>query len=192
MGVDGIPHQYVRWGAMLHVVTMHTIIPTAVAYACCCLCLPFLIIALAYACCCLCLLSLQVISVSDAKDGRLSVTYASTAPLAAADGSTAAAAAPEEQQQQQLVVNALVLATGGFGASKEMLRVRALGMCVGEGGERLQKFNVDHLQAQHANLFCCCRYKQQSLLPGLGEWLRKQPQRDAAAGGTSAPTQACH
>jgi hypothetical protein len=35
------------------------------------------------------------------------------------------------------VVNALVLATGGFGASKEMLRVRALGMCVGEGGRAL-------------------------------------------------------
>jgi hypothetical protein len=67
----------------------------------------------------------QVVSIADAKDGRLSVTYASLAPppAAAADGS--AAAAPE-QQQQQLVVDALVLATGGFGASKEMLRVCVL------------------------------------------------------------------
>jgi hypothetical protein len=70
----------------------------------------------------------QVVSILDANDGRLSVTYASTAPsaaAAAADGSGAAAATPEQQQQQQLVVDALVLATGGFGASKEMLRVCA-------------------------------------------------------------------
>jgi hypothetical protein len=61
----------------------------------------------------------QVLSLSDAKDRRLSVTYTSAAPPPAAANGDTAAAPPEEQ----LVVDALVLATGGFGASKEMLRV---------------------------------------------------------------------
>uniref|UniRef100_A0A383VWI0 fumarate reductase (NADH) n=1 Tax=Tetradesmus obliquus TaxID=3088 RepID=A0A383VWI0_TETOB len=69
-------------------------------------------------------LNSKVVSIEDAKDGRLSVTYAATAPrpAAAADGSATAAAAAAAPEEQQLVVNALVLATGGFGASKEMLR----------------------------------------------------------------------
>jgi hypothetical protein len=112
----------------------------------------------------------QVVSISDARDGRLSVTYAPTAPTAtAAGGSTAAAASGEQQQQQQLVVDALVLATGGFGASKEMLRVRALGVWQGVTSVFKQFKQISHVHN-------CCVYAAQQL------------KSDAAAAGLSPPT----
>jgi hypothetical protein len=74
-------------------------------------------------CCCF---SLQVLKVADVGDGQLSIMYTATQPTAppqaAANGDVPHIGGPP--LPAMLLVNALVLAAGGFAANKQMLQVR--------------------------------------------------------------------